>query len=417
MENISVRRNSLSFQQKPPFTIVLVRIWQGHKDCISPISFVLLVIFICATMAQQFCLKWNNHMNNMMDVFKSLLSSESMVDVTLACDGLSLKAHKIVLSACSPFFQSLFLENPCKHPIVIMKDMKYPELKAIIEFMYHGEVNVAQDQLSALMKTAETLRVKGLAEMPNEKDSSSKEESSTHRSGSRDGTPPPSKRRRGRVRKRSLSDSNRSDDSQDAKIKPPPSPEIEELSGDMAMDGSSGQFSNLQSQVPMQSLPSHSTNSYQKSSSIPSQDPQIEEPASADESEFGVEPAKLLEQSLTTDDLNARRSSRNTMSSGMELQRRPRSSTADHSSTLVPTSISSDISLGSNQQPESPPDIKPEIIDMEQAMSPVAGPSHSTDNSMMMYMDQSSMSSHPGTSYQDNSALVPQDSQPQEIFS
>ncbi|KFM76347.1 Protein bric-a-brac 2, partial [Stegodyphus mimosarum] len=359
-------------------------------------------------MSQQFCLKWNNHMNNMMDVFKNLLSTEALVDVTLACDGLSLKAHKMVLSACSPFFQSLFLENPCKHPIVILKDMKYSELKAIIEFMYHGEVNVAQDQLSALMKTAETLRVKGLAEVTNEKNSESSnntttpaQEDSSHRTvQQRTDTPPPqNKRRRGRTRKRSLSDSNRSDDdSVEPKIKQPDSPDIEEISGDVTMEGSSGgQYSNLQSQVPMQTLPSHNTNSFHKSSSI-AQDPQIEEPASADESEFGVEPAKLLEQTLTTDDLsNARRSGRSSVpSSGMEMQRRPRSST-DHSSNLVPTSMPSE-ALGSNTQPESPPDIKPELLELDPPMSPVAGPSHSSDNSMMMYMDQSTVSSLPGPS-------------------
>ncbi|XP_015929956.3 protein bric-a-brac 1 [Parasteatoda tepidariorum] len=355
-------------------------------------------------MSQQFCLKWNNHMNNMMDVFKSLLSTETMVDVTLACDGLSLKAHKMVLSACSPFFQSLFSENPCQHPIVILKDMKYTELKAIIEFMYHGEVNVAQDQLSALMKTAETLRVKGLAEVTNEKDSQSNnsaQDEPTHRSVPRTDSPPQSKRRRGRTRKRSLSDSNRSDDdSNEPKIKQPMSPDIEELSGDVTMDVSSSQFSSLQSQVPMQSTPSHSSNTY-KTSSVISHDPHVEEPTSADESEFGVEPTKLLEQTLTTEELNARR-----RSSNVEMQRRPRGST-DHS-TIVPTSMSDT----SNQQPDSPVDIKPEVLDLEPPMS-TPGPSHSNDNAMMVYMDQSN-SSHPGPSgYQDNSALVPQDSQQQ----
>lgn len=241
------------------------------------------------------------------------------------------------------------------------------------------------------MKTAETLRVKGLAEVTNEKNSTSNsaQDEPGHRSVPRTESPTPqSKRRRGRVRKRSLSDSNRSDDSNEPKIKQPVSPDIEELSGDITMDNS-GQFSSLQSQVPMQSLPSHSTNSYHKSSSVVSQDPHIEEPASADESEFGVEPAKLLEQTLTTDDvsclicqfltinlkpsiaelyvamcvvlqyvflfqLSNRRSSRaSTMSSGMEMQqRRPRSSTTDHSS-IVPTSMPSD-SMGSHP-PDSPP--------------------------------------------------------------
>jgi hypothetical protein len=114
---------------------------------------------------QQFCLKWNNYQSNMSEVCQSLLMNENLVDVTIACEGASLKAHKIILACCSPFFQTLFLTNPCKHPIVILKDVRYIDLKAIIDFMYRGEVNVSQDQLSALLKTAEMLKVKGLAEV------------------------------------------------------------------------------------------------------------------------------------------------------------------------------------------------------------------------------------------------------------
>ncbi|KAG1714913.1 Protein bric-a-brac 2 [Nymphon striatum] len=114
---------------------------------------------------QQFCLKWNNHQGNLVSVFDNLLSSESFVDVTLACEGSNIKAHKVVLSACSPFFEEVLKNNPCKHPIIILKDMKFFDLKTIIQFMYKGEVNVSQDHLSALLKTAESLQVKGLAEV------------------------------------------------------------------------------------------------------------------------------------------------------------------------------------------------------------------------------------------------------------
>ncbi|OQR73885.1 hypothetical protein BIW11_01062 [Tropilaelaps mercedesae] len=117
---------------------------------------------------QQFCLKWNNHQSNMLSIFDQLLSSEHFVDVTLACDGLSVRAHKMVLSACSPFFQSLFIQNPCEHPIVILKDIRFVDLKALVQFMYRGEVNVSQDQLPTLLKAAEALKIKGLAEVTNE---------------------------------------------------------------------------------------------------------------------------------------------------------------------------------------------------------------------------------------------------------
>ena len=64
---------------------------------------------------QQFCLRWNNHQPNFISVFTNLLNSESLVDVTLAAEGRHLQAHRVVLSACSTYFQvlliSYFLRN------------------------------------------------------------------------------------------------------------------------------------------------------------------------------------------------------------------------------------------------------------------------------------------------------------------
>lgn len=101
---------------------------------------------------QQFCLRWNNHQPNFISVFSSLLNNETLVDVTLAAEGRHLQAHKVVLSACSTYFQSLFTVNPCQHPIVILKDVKFSDLKIMVDFMYYGEVNVSQDQLPSIIK-------------------------------------------------------------------------------------------------------------------------------------------------------------------------------------------------------------------------------------------------------------------------
>lgn len=124
---------------------------------------------------QQFCLRWNNYQSNLTSVFDQLLQSESFVDVTLACDGHSIKAHKMVLSACSPYFQALFVDNPCQHPIIIMRDIKWPELKAAVEFMYKGEINVSQDQIGPLLKVAEMLKIRGLAEVNGDQELSTAE--------------------------------------------------------------------------------------------------------------------------------------------------------------------------------------------------------------------------------------------------
>ncbi|XP_041631211.1 protein bric-a-brac 1 isoform X2 [Drosophila kikkawai] len=115
--------------------------------------------------SQQFCLRWNNYQSNLTTIFDQLLQNECFVDVTLACDGRSMKAHKMVLSACSPYFQTLLAETPCQHPIVIMRDVNWSDLKAIVEFMYRGEINVSQDQIGPLLRIAEMLKVRGLADV------------------------------------------------------------------------------------------------------------------------------------------------------------------------------------------------------------------------------------------------------------
>nr|CAH0108567.1 unnamed protein product [Daphnia galeata] len=116
----------------------------------------------------QFCLKWNNHSSNLLKVFGRLFSNESFTDVTLAAEGRSIRAHKMVLSACSTYFEQLFLEHaepPVTGPmIVIMRETSFDDLAIIVEFMYKGEINVSQDQLGSLLRTAESLRVKGLAQ-------------------------------------------------------------------------------------------------------------------------------------------------------------------------------------------------------------------------------------------------------------
>ncbi|XP_039284541.1 longitudinals lacking protein, isoforms A/B/D/L-like isoform X1 [Nilaparvata lugens] len=113
---------------------------------------------------QQFCLRWNNHQSTLISVFDSLLENSVLVDCTLAADGQQLKAHKVVLSACSPYLETILSQHHDKHPIIILKDVKFAELRAMLEYMYRGEVNISQEQLGNFLKAAETLQIKGLTD-------------------------------------------------------------------------------------------------------------------------------------------------------------------------------------------------------------------------------------------------------------
>ncbi|XP_077516190.1 uncharacterized protein LOC144126116 isoform X5 [Amblyomma americanum] len=373
--------------------------------------------------SQQFCLKWNNHQPNMLAVFEQLLSNEALVDVTLACEGLSLKAHRMVLSACSPFFQALFVENPCKHPIVILKDMRYMDLKAIVEFMYRGEVNVSQDQLTALLKTAETLKVKGLAEVTNENkhgalvsvDGADAKPVGTPRAES----PPLSKRKRGRPRRRSPSDSNKSD-SEDAppatRIKGPESPEIIEdgsLSSDrvpaLPAESPSSRTSSTVA-VSSTAVPSgaHLGSSAKATNSMTisqhTQDSVGDDVGEGDDADFEVEPSNLMEQSMTTENVPVFTDvASSSQALGNESQQSHHTGSTSDNSALVPVqaSLPSDISISSQV------DIKPSPSSLlpydEQAISPVvaAPPASSGDGAsgaMMMFMDTSGVPAIAGPS-------------------
>lgn len=93
----------------------------------------------------------------------------------------------MVLSACSPYFQAIFVNHPEKHPIVILKDVPFADMKSLLDFMYRGEVSVDQERLTAFLKVAETLRIKGLTEVNDDKPSAP----SSGNQSSAPMTPPP----------------------------------------------------------------------------------------------------------------------------------------------------------------------------------------------------------------------------------
>lgn len=112
----------------------------------------------------QYALNWSNHTNHIRKAFDTQLAGSEFVDVTLSSEGKKISAHKMLLSACSPYFYDLFRDNPCQHPIVILRDVKFQNLLDILKFMYNGEVSVATENFDSFLKTAELLQVSGLTD-------------------------------------------------------------------------------------------------------------------------------------------------------------------------------------------------------------------------------------------------------------
>merc|ERR1712098_418613 len=99
---------------------------------------------------------------------KDIRDARDFFDVTLVCEEEQLQAHKVIISACSPFFRNILQRNPHQHPLVYLKGVKYAELQSVLNFMYHGEANIAQEDLNSFLAVAEELKVKGLTQNQSE---------------------------------------------------------------------------------------------------------------------------------------------------------------------------------------------------------------------------------------------------------
>ena len=113
--------------------------------------------------SEKLCLQWNDFEKNITSSFKELKDDTEFTDVTLACeDGQQIEAHKVVLALASPFFMDILKKNKHPHPLIYLRGLKSLDLVAIIDFLYHGETNVFQENLDTFLALAEELRLKGL---------------------------------------------------------------------------------------------------------------------------------------------------------------------------------------------------------------------------------------------------------------
>eukprot|EP00088_Acartia_fossae_P041978 TRINITY_DN4394_c0_g1_i1.p1 TRINITY_DN4394_c0_g1~~TRINITY_DN4394_c0_g1_i1.p1 ORF type:complete len:456 (-),score=71.64 TRINITY_DN4394_c0_g1_i1:219-1586(-) len=145
---------------------------------------------------QRFCLRWDQYQAHLVTAFESLLGDSDFVDVTLGVEGKKLHAHKMLLSACSPYFKDLLKGNPCQHPIILLRDLPYQDVEALLQFMYNGQVSVEQDQLDSFLKSATALKIQGLTHNSEDHKESESQESKQTKEATEPQVPGNKKRKR-----------------------------------------------------------------------------------------------------------------------------------------------------------------------------------------------------------------------------
>ena len=109
-------------------------------------------------------MRWDDFESNISTAFKDVSEGKDFFDVTLTCGDEQIQAHKVILSACSPFFRTVLRNNRHEHPLLYLKGVTYNDIVSVLDFMYHGQVGVAQEDLNSFLAVAEELKVKGLTQ-------------------------------------------------------------------------------------------------------------------------------------------------------------------------------------------------------------------------------------------------------------
>ena len=116
-------------------------------------------------MGDKFCLKWDEFQDNLSSTFSEWRNTEdAFTDVTLACDNDQfMESHKIVLSAASPFFMKLLQRTRRQeHPLIYLRGIEAKNLTSVLDFIYHGQANVQQEDLQNFLNLGQELQLKGL---------------------------------------------------------------------------------------------------------------------------------------------------------------------------------------------------------------------------------------------------------------
>jgi len=115
---------------------------------------------------ENYYLSWGGFQRNLKSTFADLATEHHFKDVTLVCEGeKQIVAHKVVLSASSPFFKQILIKNPHQHPLIYLKGVRYLDLSSLLEFIYLGEVKIRESDLQDFLRLSEELEVKGVSGM------------------------------------------------------------------------------------------------------------------------------------------------------------------------------------------------------------------------------------------------------------
>ena len=114
---------------------------------------------------EKFTLTWDTYQDHLREVMRDMMMSEEFADVTLVSDDKkTIRAHRNILSACSPVFKDILqMETQNHHPVIYLSGIQYSEIESILQFIYLGQANIYPERMSKVIMVAKNLQIKELS--------------------------------------------------------------------------------------------------------------------------------------------------------------------------------------------------------------------------------------------------------------
>lgn len=114
-------------------------------------------------MSEKFNLKWNDFQSNITSAFSQLRTKTRFQDVTLVSDDQQqISAHRVVLTACSGYFNNILSQNDHSHPLLCLDGINFLDLNNVLDFIYNGEVQIFHEDIDRFLQIGKKLEIQGL---------------------------------------------------------------------------------------------------------------------------------------------------------------------------------------------------------------------------------------------------------------
>ena len=223
-------------------------------------------------MSGLYAVSWPEHDKERTSAVKDMLERNAFVDVTLACDDDQIQAHKVLLSAASPFFLKVLERNSHAHPLLYLRGAQKKDVSAILNFIYEGETSVPARDFDSFMSLAKDLEVKGLIDETKKKSTESTEtQSKAEHIESENKTKAKRKRKKQMPKQQEKNEKAEEGDVEDIK------PNIEDLRSNLDMEVEEVELEQHLEQMMTVDTPENSNKSYKKEVTVSAETPDFED--------------------------------------------------------------------------------------------------------------------------------------------